>query len=834
MKQMKKKILVVEDNLLLSGILRKWLKQADYEVLTAGDEPTARKLICKCSPDLILSDIRLPVGDGIRLLQWAAGENFLHIPFVVMTEFASYPDAVRAIKLGAVDYLHKPVYREPLLELLHEILKSPVTSRRNSPRLQRNSRRIREVERIARKVAPSDMSVLILGPNGSGKESVAQTIYEYSLRKDKPFVAVNCGGIPKELGASEFFGYVKGAFTGADADTPGYFDFVGEVEEAVKAAGAAIIVINGKSGIEVGTEKAWELCEKYKLPRFVYVTNMDVDNASYRQIVEDLKEKYGKKIAPFNLPIRENEHFVGYVNVVSETGNRWQGKEVVPCEIPDYNRPNLEICRETLMEAVAETSEAFMERYFGGETFSESEIRAALRTNVIDGSIVPVSMGSNTLCQGVYTLLDDIVKYVPSPEDRICAGISLKTNGIFQADYDFSKAKSAYIYKTISDPFIGKYSLIKVCSGVLKTDDTMYNSDSDVETKIGKLYVMQGNKPIEVSELHAGDLGALAKLTGAKTGDTLSTKANPVAYAKTEYSKPYTAKRYKAVNKADIDKISQSLQKLTDEDKTLRVVNDSENRQTLLYGMGEQHLEVIASRLENEYKVKIELSKPKVAYRETIRKKSDVEYKYKKQSGGHGQYGHVKMRFEPSGDLEAPYVFEQEVVGGAVPKNYFPAVEKGIAEAVQKGPLAAYPVVGVKAVLYDGSYHPVDSSEMAFKMAASQAFKKGFMEAGPVLLEPISSLKVTVPDSYTGDVMGDLNKRRGRVLGMTPVAGGKQIIEADVPTSNLYGYCTDLRSMTGGRGVYEYEFARYEQAPSDVQEKEIAARAAKVAEGSEE
>ena len=331
-----------------------------------------------------------------------------------------------------------------------------------------------------------------------------------------------------------------------------------------------------------------------------------------------------------------------------------------------------------------------MERYFGGETFSESEIRAALRTNVIDGSIVPVSMGSNTLCQGVYTLLDDIVKYVPSPEDRICAGISLKTNGIFQADYDFSKAKSAYIYKTISDPFIGKYSLIKVCSGVLKTDDTMYNSDSDVETKIGKLYVMQGNKPIEVSELHAGDLGALAKLTSAKTGDTLSTKANPVAYAKTEYSKPYTAKRYKAVNKADIDKISQSLQKLTDEDKTLRVVNDSENRQTLLYGMGEQHLEVIASRLENEYKVKIELSKPKVAYRETIRKKSDVEYKYKKQSGGHGQYGHVKMRFEPSGDLEAPYVFEQEVVGGAVPKNYFPAVEKGIAEAVQKGPLAAY------------------------------------------------------------------------------------------------------------------------------------------------
>ena len=354
----------------------------------------------------------------------------------------------------------------------------------------------------------------------------------------------------------------------------------------------------------------------------------------------------------------------------------------------------------------------------------------------------------------------------------------------------------------------------------------MYNSDSDVETKIGKLYVMQGNKPIEVSELHAGDLGALAKLTGAKTGDTLSTKANPVAYAKTEYSKPYTAKRYKAVNKADIDKISQSLQKLTDEDKTLRVVNDSENRQTLLYGMGEQHLEVIASRLENEYKVKIELSKPKVAYRETIRKKSDVEYKYKKQSGGHGQYGHVKMRFEPSGDLEAPYVFEQEVVGGAVPKNYFPAVEKGLQECVLKGPLAGYPVVGLKATLLDGSYHPVDSSEMAFKMATILAFKQGFMDANPVLLEPIASLKVVAPDRFTGDIMGDLNRRRGRVLGMESDHHGKQVIEADIPMSELFGYNTDLRSMTGGLGDYSYEFSRYEQAPGDVQKREVEARAA--------
>lgn len=685
-------------------------------------------------------------------------------------------------------------------------------------------------------------NVVLLGHGGSGKTSLAEamgylsgitsrmgkvadgnTLSDYSKEEQKRQFSISTSVIP-----IEWEGYKINIL-----DTPGYFDFVGEAEEALSAAGAAIIVVNGKAGVEIGTEKAWELCDKYKLPRFVYVTNMDVDNASFRQVVEDMTAKYGKKMAPFNLPIRENEKFVGYVNVIAETGNRWQGKEVVPCEIPEYNRQNLQICRDTLMEAVAETSEEMMERYFGGETFSEAEIRAALRSNVCDGSIVPMSMGSNTLCQGVYTLLDDIVKYMPSPENRQVAGINMKTNDIYHADYDFSKAKSAYIWKTIVDPFIGKYSLIKVNSGVLKTDDLIYNVDRDIEEKIGKLYVLQGNKPIEVPELHAGDIGALAKLTAARTGNSLSTKATTIKFGKWEISTPYTYLRYKPKDKAEVDKISQALQKMTHEDLTLKVVNDAENRQTLLYGMGDQHLEIIASRLLNEYKVEIELSRPKIAYKETIKKTSDVEYKYKKQSGGHGQYGHVKMRFSPSGDLDTPYVFEQEVVGGAVPKNFFPAVEKGLQESVVKGPMAAYPVVGVKAVLYDGSYHPVDSSEMAFKMATIQAFKKGFMEAGPILLEPIASLKVTVPDAYTGDIMGDLNKRRGRVLGMTPVPGGKQTIEADIPMSGLFGYCTDLRSMTGGRGEYTYEFARYEQAPSDVQEKEVAARADKVAAGEE-
>ena len=545
-------------------------------------------------------------------------------------------------------------------------------------------------------------------------------------------------------------------------------------------------------------------------------------------MVEKLTDLYGKKIAPFYQPIRENEKFVGYINVMKMAGRRFTGIGTrEECEIPDYCKDNLDICREAMMDAVAETSEEFMERYFAGDEFSVSEIRAAMTFNVNDGSIVPVSMGSNTEIRNIHNLMNDIVELFPSPDKRECAGINMKTNEIFVANYDFSKSKSAYIFKTIVDPFIGKYSLMKVCSGVVKADDTIYDVDKENEEKISKLYILRGNKPEEVKELHAGDIGAIAKLTAARTGDSLATKAAPIRYGKTEISKPYTYKRYTAKNKGDEDKISQALSKMMHEDLTLKSVNDAENRQTLLYGMGDQQLDIVVSKLLDKYKVEIELSKPKVAFRETIRKKADVEYKYKKQSGGHGQYGHVKMTFEPSGDLDTPYVFDQIVVGGAVPKNYFPAVEKGVQESVAKGPLAGYPVVGVKAVLYDGSYHPVDSSEMAFKTAASQAFKKGFLEASPVLLEPIVSLKVIVPDSYTGDVMGDLNKRRGRVLGMNPIAGGKQVIEADVPMMELYGYCTDLRSMTGGRGSYSYEFARYEQAPSDVQQKEIDARAAK-------
>ncbi len=678
-------------------------------------------------------------------------------------------------------------------------------------------------------------NVVLLGHGGCGKTSLAEamayvsgatnrmgkvsdknTISDFDKEEQKRGFSISTTLIPIEWEKAKI----------NVLDTPGYFDFVGEVEEAVSAADAAIIVVSGKAGVEVGTEKAWELCDKYKLPRMVYVTEMDVDDASFRQVVEDLNDRYGKVIAPHFQPIRENEKLVGYVNIIKNAGRRYTGVgQREECEIPDYCRPNLESYREKLLEAVAETSEEFMDRYFAGEEFSVEEIRAAMRTEVMEGSIVPVAMGSNIQAQGVANLLSDIVRFFPSPDCRECAGINRKTNEIYEADYDFAKAKSAYVFKTMVDPFIGKYSFVKVCSGVLKGEDVLYNTESETDEKLGKIYTMVGNKPVEVSELFAGDIGAIGKLTNTKTGDTLSAKTTPILYGKTEYSKPYTYMKYATKNKGDEDKVSQALQRMMAEDVTLKSVNDSENRQSLIYGMGDQHLEIVVSKLAERYKCEVLLETPKVAFRETIKKKSDVDTKYKKQSGGHGQYGHVKMRFEPSGDMETPYVFEEEVVGGAVPKNYFPAVEKGLQDSVVKGPLAGYPVVGVKAVLYDGSYHPVDSSEMAFKTATIQAFKKGFMEAGPILLEPIASVKVTVPDDYTGDVMGDLNKRRGRVLGMNPTGTGGQVIEADVPMTGLFGYCTTLRSMTGGRGTYEYEFARYEQAPSDVQEAEIAKRA---------
>ena len=604
-------------------------------------------------------------------------------------------------------------------------------------------------------------------------------------------------------------------------DTPGYFDFVGEAEQAVSAADAAIIVISAKAGVQVGTEKAWNLCEKYKLPRMFFVTDMDDDNASYRKVVETLQELYGTRVAPFQLPIRENEKFVGFVNVVKMAGRRFNNDGTyIDSDIPDYSMEYLQTYRDALLEAVAETGDDMMDKYFNGEEFTQAEMSTDLRKSVGDSSLVPVLMGSGLEAKGVRNLIDQIVNYFPSPNKTIITGINQKTGESFHADYDENKEMTAKVFKTIADPFIGKFSLIKICSGVLKADSTIYNVAKDVEEKISRLYVLRGKEQIEVKELHAGDIGAIGKLDIA-TGDSIATKAVPVVYDKPTFSVPYTYMRYVTKNKGDDDKIASALAKIVDEDPTIKLVNDSANRQSLIYGIGDQQLEVVVSKLATRYKVDIELLKPRIPYKETIKKKVSVQNKYKKQTGGHGQYGDVHITFEPSDDLEKQYIFEETVFGGAIPKNFFPAIEKGIAECVAKGPLAGYPVVGLKATLTDGSYHPVDSSEMAFKTAAIQAFKDGFMQAMPILLEPIVTLRVVVPDEFTGDVMGDLNKRRGRVSGMNTLYDGRTEILDDIPQASLMGYSTDLRSMTGGIGEYSYEFSHYEAAPADVQAKVV-------------
>ena len=687
-------------------------------------------------------------------------------------------------------------------------------------------------------------NVALLGHSGSGKTSLAEsmaflagltkragtvdagnTISDYDKQEIKRKISIQTSLIPIPWEDSKI----------NVIDTPGSLDFLGEVSEAMTAADSAIIVVSGKNGVESGTKRAWELCEKYNMPRMFFVTDMDIDDASYRQVVEDLRALYGKKIAPFHLPVRENGEFTGYVNVIQKIGKKWtKDGKVEHADVPDYSKEYLDTYREDLMESVAETSEEFMDRYFNGEEFSEDEIRQALRKSVNTGDIVPVMMGSNTLNRGQFTMMVDIVKYMPSPEQRECAGINADSNDVFNANYDFSLPKSAYVWKTMVDPFVGTYSFIKVNSGVLKTDDLMWNQKAESEEKIGKLYILTGSKAEEVGELHAGDIGALSKLSKTKTTDTLSTKAKPVIFVKSGLPVPYTCMRYIVKKKGEEDKAAQALAKIGQENLTIKTEVDAANHQLLIYGLSEQQLDIVREMLKEDYKVEIDLEKPLVAFKETIQGKADIDNKYKKQTGGHGQYGHVKMTFEPSGNLEEAYVFTESVVGGNVPKNYFPAVEKGIQEGVKAGPLAGYPVVGIKANLYDGSYHPVDSSEMAFKTASNVALKKGIMAAKPILLEPIESLSVVCPDEYTGDVMGDLNKRRARVLGMDAGEGGKTTVRAEIPSSELFGYGKDLRSITGGTGDFSYEFLRYQQTPSDVQQKEVEARAALLAENADQ
>ncbi|MBZ4645314.1 MAG: elongation factor [Petroclostridium sp.] len=603
-------------------------------------------------------------------------------------------------------------------------------------------------------------------------------------------------------------------------DTPGYFDFVGEVMEGVRVADAAVIVVSGKSGVAVGTEKAWKYASDRKIPRIVFVNKMDEDNANFYAVLDQLREKFGKAIAPFQVPIKEGEHFVGFVNVVDMQARKFDGQKVVDIPIPAGMEDRVEPVRQMILESVAESSEELMEKYFVGEEFTVEEIHHALRVGVEEGSIVPVLCGSALTNTGVQVLMDAIVEYFPAPDEMgNIIGTKPGSDDTAERKPDGKEPLSALVFKTIADPYVGKLSLFRVFSGTLTADSTVYNPNTDTNERIGHLYVLRGKKQIEVDKITAGDIGAVTKLVNTNTGDTLCDPFNPIVLEGIDFPEPVISLAIAPKAKGDEEKISAGLHRLTEEDPTLKIELNTETHQMLISGLGEQHLDIVVSKLKSKFGVSVDLSIPKVPYRETIRKKVKVEGKHKKQSGGHGQYGHVWIEFEP-GETE-DLIFEEKIFGGAVPKNYFPAVEKGLRESMLHGVLAGYPVVNLKATLVDGSYHPVDSSEMAFKVAASLAYKKGLEQASPVLLEPIAHVEVIVPDDYMGDVIGDLNKRRGRILGMNPQAGGMQQVVAEVPIAEMFKYATDLRSMTQGRGSFTSKFERYEEAPPNVAQKVI-------------
>lgn len=600
-------------------------------------------------------------------------------------------------------------------------------------------------------------------------------------------------------------------------DTPGYFDFAGEMYGALRASEGAILLIDASSGVEVGTEKAWKYTEEHNIPKMIFLNKMDKENVNFKKVLEAIEDHFGNKVVPFTLPIGEAENFKGFVSVIDQIAYEYDGKDAKEVDIPAELQNDISSINESLMEKVAETDEKLMEKYFEGESFTIEEIRKGLKLSIMNGDLVPIIVGSAENAIGVDFLLNIAKNYMPNPTE-VGPYVGKKGDEEIERKVDVNEPFSAIVFKTIVDPFVGKLSLFKVLSGKITKDDEIYNASKDATEKLGGLFILRGKNQIEVSEILAGDIGATSKLQITQTGDTICSKSNPILYPRIEYPQPTLYFAVEPKSKGDEEKIGSSLQKLIEEDPTFIIERNSETKQLLIGGQGNMQLAVIKDKLKNAFGVDVTLTTPKVAYRETIKGTSSVQGKHKKQSGGAGQYGDVHIRFEPT---EEEFVFEEEVFGGAVPKNFFPAVEKGLRESLENGVLAGYPVVNVKATLFDGSYHPVDSNEMAFKIAASIAFKKGIEEANPILLEPIMKVEVLVPEEYMGDVMGDMNKRRGRILGMEPQADGSQLIIAEAPQAELFEYAIDLRSMTQARGSFTMEFARYEEVPSDIAEKII-------------
>ena len=604
-------------------------------------------------------------------------------------------------------------------------------------------------------------------------------------------------------------------------DTPGFFDFVGGVKEGLRAADAALVVMSGRSGVSVGTEQVFKYAKQKGVPIMFFVNKMDDDRANYEKTLEQMKEVFGKGVTPFVYPIREDGEFKGFVDVIDMTARRYEGQDRVDMPVPDGMADIVAPLREMIMEAVAETDEELMVKYFNGEEFTFDEIKKAIRKGVKDGSIYPVYCGSGQTNIGVRSLLDSIGKYLPAPSEIEEIAHSATSGEPLEVVQTETETASAIVFKTIADPYVGKLSLFRVYSGEVKADSTLFNPNKNASEKIGKIFILQGKKQIEQGVIKAGDIGAVAKLDKTKTGDTLCATGKDIILTGIEFPAPVLSMAVKPKAKGDEEKIVSGLMKLVEEDPTFSLTSNSETKQTLINGQGEQHIDILTSKLSTKYGVNVTLEEPIVPYRETIRGKAKVEGKHKKQSGGHGQYGHVWIEFEPS--ISEEMVFEEQVFGGSVPRNYFPAVEKGLRDSCEKGVLAGYPVVNLKATLLDGSYHPVDSSEMAFKTAAALAYKAGLAQADPVLLEPIGYLKVYIPESIMGDIIGDINKRRGQIMGMGESdKEGLNMVEAEVPMSEMHKYATDLRSMSQGRGSFSFEFLKYQAAPQNVADKVIA------------
>ena len=613
-------------------------------------------------------------------------------------------------------------------------------------------------------------------------------------------------------------------------DAPGYADFIGEVKSALRVADAAIIVIDASAGVEVGTEQAWRLAEERGIPRLIFINKMDRENANFARALASAREAFGNAVAPIQFPIGAEKQFKGVVDLLSEQahvyGDNTSG-EFTSGPIPDELKKDEETYRRQLLDSIAEQDEELMMRYLEDEPISTEELAAGLKQCVADGVVVPVLVGSATMNRGVAQLLDAIVELLPSAADAKTTG---SRNGESVEIVALESAPTvAVAFKTLADPHVGRVTFFRVYAGSIKANSHAWNCTRGQDERLGQIFYVRGKDHINTDTIGAGDIGAVAKLATVMTGDTLGEQGNPIELAGVDFPDPSYSTSVHPKTKTDLDKMGPALQRLVEEDPTLRLSRDGSSGETILSGLGEPHVQIALDRMTRRFGVNVELGLPRVPYRETISAKTISEYKHKKQTGGAGQYGHVFLELEPLPDLE--FEFIEKVVGGSVPRNYYPAVEKGVREGMESGPLAGYPVVNVKVTLTDGSYHAVDSNEMSFKIASKEAFRKGILQGKPVLLEPVVTLRVTIPESYTGDVMSDLNTKRAHVSGMNPGSNGSTTIEATVPAAEVQRYATDLRSITQGRGSFTTDFSHYQPVPVHIAD-QVRAAAAKQTESS--